>query len=938
MPENNFTEEQALKFSDLFIHKARNNHRTYDVDNRHRYAQYVSMVKKYNKDYFGSFDEYSLNENHPSLALVWMPRISRGFMTYPVIPRSIDTKTSIGMSTRIGLTIEPAHPNAKLESVADKFERGLSYFRDKIWNTDWDYQCEFFRQVGRAAFAHIYADKSDGVDIDIENLEHQPIVTGDPSLSCAACGASVSPEDVGLPNYVSQVQQQADTLHQQFKAGIPPPPATKTSKQDKQEEAEQLFRQDGSAALRSTDAADADDQEPEGAPESAYPAQTPPQHLQDYHQALSDLQGQPEVDTSQMSCPECGTGPQAGDPAAPEMPATSGPLEFANWDVSVDSVPMPNGEISKICTGTIKGDLYSALKIRFDEYPAVGFKIEKSNWFNYHCLMPAFEVESLCKDDEQKQKVKTQSPDSWTPPMRWDYALSMPNGNYARAAQSTINDKYQLLEVDYDWYPARACQNWTAPESEEIGDFKIKAGQTIAEAFGGPDQFKGLCVMTCNEEVIKVWNEPYIDKKWVGIGWRIDPHTAMPSGEEHLLHLQDAVTRVFTLVYAHSQRAAAPKMVIDGKYLNIADAKANITGGIIQANQDMEDTSDVDLTKKVFMLEAGELSQTVQQFIELILEIVKEETQVFDSTVGNEDPTNRTASGRQLAANNNLRMHTSTTKSKGEALIKFAYIVCELMQGMNDEFFKLFEDQDEDEWGAVDLDAIRSCDIRKELKIAVVDGSDIPRTREDMEEGFLAALQLGLFDPQSPMPLDVRETILKTRGINYDLEEGEANRRIADTMYQRIKDEIEAFGEDQVIIMAPPPPDPSTGQPIMGVSSADGAVQSDTPPEQPAPIMIPQCNPTLIQELFSNPLTQPQDFLHNAFVFIKFFKEKLYGLYAQKHPNVPLMMVLLQYLSAYRGIVASQLAAAAMAQQGAATPPGQPGDQSSGPGEPPQSV
>jgi hypothetical protein len=829
-------DEKGQVFNVLINNKLKAWRDAYDDDNRYLVTENVTMVKRDRSDYFGNFDEEWLDKRHP-LQMTWKPQMSKGMVTYPVIRRSVNAKIATELATGIKLAIEPVRKDPQTESVAQKSESISAYFRRLVWDTSFDYAQSKMRQLGRLAYVYTSSNLEGGLEIPFPIMTEKPVMSGTFHLGCQTCGAQVTPEEVGMTDPLADAQGRLDTAFEENRRAIA-----------------------GMSMAKSN-------VEP------------------DYTGVYDEAAQIPDIN-DELYCPMCAEQGQQGM----LTPQANG----VSWQMA----PFHDGTYEKKPTGTISSRLVSHLNTRVDEFNAIGFRLNNAHWFNFRFLMPTYQLEQMCGDDDtKKRKVKDRGSREWSDAVRWSYELMKKRGNVIPdVSESRVT---HLTEVEIWWIQPVACDGWKCDSEFQVGKWKIRPGQSICDSFGGKDKFVGLGVMVCGEELLKVFNEDF-RKKWTGIAWTPDPYAYFPQGEERLLHLQDAATRVFTLIYSFSQRSAAPRTVAHRKYFTRDDLEAHVVGGIILSKAGTDDkATGFDLKRYIFNLEAGELPQMMQAFVEMIVTIVKEESGVYDEVTGAGDQHNKTKGGREVALNRSLGLQLPQMQAKGQGLVNWTYQILEHAQEMEDHFFLLFTDEDEEEWTNDDIENFRNTDIRKELNVSVVEGSDVPRTREELEEAYLIAIQEGLFDPANPTPVDIRSIILKIRGIDYDLDDFDANQRVANIRYDNIKRVLLDADPSSAIIMTPVI-DPATGMP---------SVQIDPQTQQPGePLLQPSLHPKIINDLMTNPLTQVQEFADNHFVFIQFFKRKLFGVIGSRQINPVLMLGLNLYITAHRGYIAAEMA------------------------------
>lgn len=595
---------------------------------------------------------------------------------------------------------------------------------------------------------------------------------------------------------------------------------------------------------------------------------------EELNQALSGV-SQIEEDLTETDCPGCGQ---------------LGTLQ-SQHQIQVNAQQVPTGRMDYQDTGELRVNMYSPFQTRMDELNTTGFKYKQGHWFNFMLILPLYEALRYCKTDEQRQKIQALSPDHWSDALHWHYELGKARGNRTPYSQTSLMRADQLVALEFWWIVPMACgsDEWKAPSDEIIGDFQIRAGETLEKAFNRQFKaFDGVCALVCGDEILNVFNGNFT-QNWNGIPWKIDPYSAYPRGEERLLSLQDVATRTFTMVFSYSQRSSAPKGIANPLFFRMEDLQANITGGWIYPKLDLKDLSapGFDLQKHIFYLTPPNLPELVSDFIELIVAMAKEESGIYDETVGAGNSSNETARGRETAMTQSLNLQVPEIRTKGEAICDWFLTAVELIQrDAPDVYFRLFTDEDENEWTEADIELFRSLKFRQQFKVSVVDGSDIPRTQDDLEEALFIAISQGLFDPANPAPIDIRQMLLKIRGIDYDIDDYEKTRRLAKKRYERLKEIISEFNPADAIVF---------------VEIAD----------QMNPGMVihtPMLNPELINQITTDPVAQMRPEIDNNFVFIKFYKEKMFGLLSHKKIDQVFLFALSEIIKQHQGQVAGEIA------------------------------
>ncbi|MEQ1924136.1 MAG: hypothetical protein ABL952_16665, partial [Pyrinomonadaceae bacterium] len=432
--------------------------------------------------------------------------------------------------------------------------------------------------------------------------------------------------------------------------------------------------------------------------------------------------------------------------------------------------------------------------------------------------------------------------------------------------------------------------------------FDIDAEETIEMAFKRrePDEeFRGLTVETWGEQIIDVKNESFLDV-WTLFGWQPDASSAIPMGEERLNNLQDACTNVLSMIYSYVLRASNPKGVYDGKFFDEGQLTNNQPGQWIRAKPDIQTDIDFDVKKKVGYLNPANPSSLVDIFVQLIIQISKEESGVFDETVGNTNQQNQTAKGREIAVNQSLGLMTPVVKSTKDGIIALARMLLKLWQRhMPDEAYRLVKGTYEDEWKPQDIEQFKALDIARDIKIDAIEGTDVPRTRSEYEQRYFAAVNMGMFDPANPIPLDIRVKIIKTLGLtDVDIDNYEADRRLAarrkDAMKSLMEDAAKATGGyDKLIEIVV---DPATITPENQTGLPKRVLVKDLK------LMVAQ-DPRTKVCMEDNHLT-----------FIGYYTDQLKGLRGSKEPREPDIMLLEDAIDSHRAMIAATSAQSASAE------------------------
>lgn len=811
-------EETNIEFDDMILIRTKAWIETYDAQNRDRVGEAVTTTQRKRGDNFGY-----LHRGTGSYYSQWRPFNGKGMVSYPVVKRAVQSKMATSVSTEIGIKIESIRKLPEKEAAAEMCESVYNYCKPLLWTKKHESMLAEFGATSRFCFILNYYNRQGGMIVEIPEKAEKPVKQGITEYTCANCGFSYSPEELGIPDIADET---ASIDQKQL------PPADEFESE--------------------TDDYDADEAD-------------------DVLQAevVDDISHQQQLPV----CPDC---------QAPALQLTS-QAEYNNAQVLT-------GNYKKVDVGKPECQIISPLLIRIDSYKCQGFEYKNAGWFNFHPLIPIYELINWIPD--LADKIQAGNRPRWSESARWHYELN----NSLDNASGYFRYDYpldELVEPNIFWISPNACNGWRSPSRYDKNGVTIEEGESLEEAFIRQDgEFKGCCVLVWDEEVYIIGNQNFT-AKWNGFAWRIDAQSFYPQGEEGLNKLNDAATNVLSMVYAHVQRMSNPKLIANPLMFDKQQVGSNQTGQIVWLKETLAENKDRDWRQGIGYLQPTDLSTAVYQLIKLIIDIAKEESGVFDEMVGNSQQ-QETLGGREMMLNQGLGLMTPIQQSKGLTMIESVYQWLEMFQAdAPDEAFTLLKGTFEEEWKPQDIEAFRKLDIRREIFISVVPGSDKPRTQGEMEQRFMVAVNMGLFAEPNQLPLDIRSHIVKSvLGIDYDIGNYHASRRVAARRYTAMKREIAGLE----------PNDAFTIQ--MDINN------------------IPQrvLRPEIVASLAQSPdtmLYQTDDHL----TFISYYTDQLNGLIGAKEPDEVLIAVINKQIDGHRAILAASNVQAQNAAAMANTPP-----------------
>lgn len=541
------------------------------------------------------------------------------------------------------------------------------------------------------------------------------------------------------------------------------------------------------------------------------------------------------------TCPKCGAeGMQYFDVGEGERKTFEAPAE------GYDEVP----------AGDNRMEVVPSFLVRVDEVNAKGCSLEKAEWFNYHPIRYRYQIEQKIPNLQDLLEQARygggaggaiSSGTRWSESAEWWHALetscSSPDfTSQTRTSAGASPHPDDLLEEDHWYWSAAAWETYVFPDPYTLLDhegevvFAAEAGETMREAFAGVGkEFCGLYVFCLGSAVLSV-DARRITDEWASGGWLMDSSSFWCKAQEDLLDFQEVVNEFMTLFFEHGMHQALPHIVVDGQmfdglpFRNQPDKVTKTRYGMVREKP---------ISDYIHEIKGGQLGSDVFAIFAGTLQGAKDTTGVQDSTVGKSDPTNQTYGGKTLERNQSVGLLTPSVKLNGLCKIESMRQQVRYAQSWPDERLMALKGRWGDEWKREDIAAFRRLNLRRDVLVSVVEGTDVPL---EADEKFIRLINLYqsmiLTDPA--VPREIKQLAVKYCGLNIDLDDYDAERRSALSRLRKI-DELCAYAVEsgQAWVEQPvmaPLVDPATGQAVMQPSAppAMGAQGGAPPQQQPA--------------------------------------------------------------------------------------------------------
>jgi DNA-directed RNA polymerase subunit RPC12/RpoP len=466
LPQHAAQHEVQMGFEEMIIDRTKAWAKDYDDANLPRMAEGFTMTMRDRGDYYSYFNM------RPNMLSQWRVIPGKGMITFPIIGRSVRAKTATAVSTKIQVEVEAVRESIPEKAAAAELARNIArYCRDKNWTKDTEAAIATLCQTGRFCFVLNDYKTQGGMIVEIPETEKRAVKSGDTVYTCSSCGMQYTPDQLG-----------SEDIAEQFKdSDLAESEALKTQPDDHEQEPHNVVNEDGE-----TESPDDQDQ-PQPEQSSASDDAIDMEYNDGAYAVADDQQSSnPEEaeavlqHTAGLTCPECGTNTLVMDQRA-----------------RYESVDALTGNYGKRDCGFMDSRVVSPYLIRFDTYNCLGFDYKRAAWFNYHPLVPAYELLSVAP--HLAQQLETNS-DRWSDSARLHFELNNQTSSSTGYSYRSKNYRLdELVEVNVFWIQPHACFGFREPvgftlpifnindagewiPDESNAQFEIQAGETIDDA------------------------------------------------------------------------------------------------------------------------------------------------------------------------------------------------------------------------------------------------------------------------------------------------------------------------------------------------------------------------------------------------------------------------------------------------------------------------
>lgn len=536
--------------------------------------------------------------------------------------------------------------------------------------------------------------------------------------------------------------------------------------------------------------------------------------------------------SAQYSCPGCGA-------SGPQQQAQMGMCPDCGMPVQTTDDRQVHDGYDEQKAGDSETRLFTAYEMKVDERNCKGGELKDARWIRNNYLVYRNELEML------RPWALLNGNGDWTEGLKQARALetsSAQSGEPDQAGGDNDQDE-DLLDYRRYWLSKKTLAGYINPTDYKHGDeaygyvFELAAGQSLEEKYA-EEGFEGLYVERLGDEVLMYANED-LRKKWTVGHWQMDATTFWGKAQEDLLDLQEMRIEMVNIFFQAGMSMSLPPLIIDGRMFDGEDF-VNDPGAIVYTRKGFDHEHPIsDYLHQMFPQAPG---NEMFAFYNLLVESTDESSGVSPVSVGQGDMANKTAHGQELLTQRAVGLIVPSQKSKAKAKIEWIRQQLELVQKYwSPDRYMPIKTKYGEEWKEQDIESFRNLNICEDLVIGYVEGSEVPITLNQKAQNMGIVLASGLLE-NPEIPIQLKQMVFRLAGIDYDIQNFEAEIRLCNARRRRIEIQIQNCEQDgsawvideqgmpQVDPYGYPVPNPQT---VMMVLNAPGCAiipESDSHP------------------------------------------------------------------------------------------------------------
>lgn len=506
------------------------------------------------------------------------------------------------------------------------------------------------------------------------------------------------------------------------------------------------------------------------------------------------------------TCPQCGTETEVEEDvetiACPECEFTAEVLEAPTTEM------MPVMSVEQRKVGEPRTEAHPFFNFRVDSLRTAGGKLANARWFEHHYLQS--------EDTLEAEYDVIPGNTFWSYPVRWQWALETGNTYPVDMPQRNV-DRWREVRDIYltpEMYCNFESQSDYILKKKGEDVFHLGIGKTLdqAEYKGSTVKNPVWCFRTLAGEILDIFPCDFREE-WSYMTFLANPSSFWGTNYSELISLQDIVNYMLTLQVYHIRRNAITSIVYNKGVFNPDDFEEDL----IPTKETFP--HDFPIQNQFAVVPALTMSGEPMQMFNTIVAGVSSVSQVTPALQGQSQP-NEPYHAQLLQRQQSLGLLAPAELSK--ARVKMAWAVRQLKMAQEnwtredtDLYLKL-----NPEWTEDDIHAFLDMDIKNDLIVSFVEGSEIPRSLIERELELrqlvtdiqaLSAIQPGVIGPD--VLLAVLSQLAQSSNIELDVNNMESAEHLAQVRYEKLRVLVE--GEEVPVEFAEEAAQEMMGQPII---------------------------------------------------------------------------------------------------------------------------
>lgn len=533
-----------------------------------------------------------------------------------------------------------------------------------------------------------------------------------------------------------------------------------------------------------------------------------PKKQSPHHAVTQDWQESEMSMPGEYACGNCGArGPFDAQSDADQIPCPKckSPSEVVKPGETA-KVPMPNHP-EPFNPGDSETRVSTCLEHRIDERRSQAGNMMLADWFEHHYLVTEENLEADFPGFDFGQAS------DWSYSLKWKWALETGEDVFANSNYESedYRKRYERRDIYLrpDEYETRIePEDYTLRDGQGNVVFEIKRGERLMDK-----QPEGFCYSVVSEKIAPYWRLVDFRREWSYGCYMPDANSFWGQPLVELLQLQDDWNNLYTIQNQHLERNSINQITYNAMVYDADSWEQDL----VPTAEGWTQPDNVDLGHYAKQIQALPLTG-VTEGLKFLFQILPYVGGAPPETIGMRPPGTDTYHAQALRKQQSLGQLQPPGESKANCKVAAYRNHYKIAQDTwPEERFQYLQTRYGEEWKPDDIEAFLNADLDRDVVTSFIEGSEVPtdliQKRMDMEQVISKYIEV----KQIP-PADIMRQYFDLMGIDYDMGGIEADNRLADARYEKIKQGLQVLGARGVSSAPTMAPDPQSGQMVPGPS------------------------------------------------------------------------------------------------------------------------